>query len=322
MLRSSGSLPMACAALLSLVLCACATGVPATRRNRTQPAPVLHTWLLPDCPSERGRAAVGAFATGLAVSAVDSVIDWLSDALVQAAKEDREGRATRALSAAYLWWSAPARAERGLMSCAVVTVSRSSPARWCEDGSGPFAIDAPAVCRYFAEPQPAVARAASLAPANWSGNSLPALYAEIRLEPATDGRGVLPRLVALYYPQGIHGGRFAGDVPRTLQLSVAATTPEGAAALGSLVLHVDGAVPARGVQTGTLMPTAGANVWAAVLSIPPRYAAPEFGGPIIPVNVTAEVRETGNPDPFLQALSTAFARHRTTIAEGAALNID
>ena len=295
---------------------------PTTHTTAAEPGPTLHTWLLPECPSSHADAALsGALPGGVLVAAADSVIDWMGDALAQAAQEDRDGRATRGTSPAYLWWMNAATGSRGLMSCAVIALTRSPPANWCNDAGSAFSTAAPSVCAYFAAAgsaadSPAGSRAGSapaLAPANWSGSSPPALYAEIRLEAARDRRGLLPRLETLYYPRGIHGSRFANTRPRALQLSLAAATPEGAKALGSLIVRMDGAVPGPQLRRGDGIAPAGARSWAAALAIPEKYTPPDGGGAIIPVNVTAEVREIGDPDRFLQALAAAFASQKEAL---------
>jgi hypothetical protein len=259
---------------------------------------------------------VDGLLTGVLVSAAGNVIDWMGNALAQAAKEDREGKATKGTSPAYLWWREPKSKTYSLMSCAVVTLSGSNPAGWCDKAGSPFAKSAPAVCRYFKDLQSPANQKPSLTPASWKGQSLPTLYAEIELEAAADKRGVLPKLVALYYPpKSIHGGKFDNGKQRTLQLTVAAATAEGSSALGSLVIRLDDTLPDAEVQLGEAIRPAGARAWAAALAVPEKYSPPEEGGSIIPVNVTSEVREIGDPNRFLQALAVAFAGQKDALKE-------
>lgn len=280
---------------------------------------ILHTWLLPKCPSSTPdpRIEGSPIVTGLLISAAGNVIDWMGNALAKAAKEDREGKATYGTSPSYLWWHNKESKTRGLMSCAVVTLSSSKPANWCTSNESPFMkSEASAICRYFVDPTSPANQNPSLTPASWSGNTLPALYAEIKLESSTDDRGVLPKLVSLYYPKGIHGGKFAKEKPRNLQLTVAATTPEGTNALSSLVIRLDNITPNPELQIGDKIASAvGARAWAAVLAVPEKYTPPDTSGAIIPVNVASEVREIGDPDIFLQALAVAFASQKDVMKE-------
>lgn len=253
--------------------------------------------------------------TGLLVSAAGTVVDWMSSALAEAAKQDREGKATKGTSPAYLWWYQTDKQTRGLMSCAVVTLSQSHPKTWCET-EGPFKKDAQNVCDYFKAGDSPANQPPMLSPASWSKkNDLPAFYAEIALEASADKRGVLPKLVALYYPKGIHGGKFANAQPRTIQLTVSAATPDGTSALGSLVVRLDKAVPNEKVQLDNEIASGGARVWAAALGLPEKYTPPESSGSIFPVNVSAEVREIGDPNKFLQALAAAFVSQKDAIKE-------
>jgi hypothetical protein len=57
------------------------------------------------------------------------------------------------------------------------------------------------------------------------------------------------------------------------------------------------------------------------LSIPEKYTPPVQGGAIIPVNVSAEIREIGDPNFFLQALAKAFASQKDALKEQAKAQI-
>jgi hypothetical protein len=297
------------------------TSLSVHAQTSPEPDPSVHAWLLPTCPSTDAQARLSPILTGLLVSAAGGVIDWLGSALDEAAKADKEGKATKGTSPAYLWWHNGQSGERKLMSCMVVTLSNSDPESWCNRGDSPFKNDG-AICKYFADKDAPVNKTPGLTPANWVlGTSLPAFYAEIQLEAATDKRGVLPKLVTLYYAKGIHGRKFSNNKPRTLQISVAAATPEGSSALSSTVIRVENIAPDTQIRTGTDIPAAGGRVWAAALAIPEKYTPPEGGGAIIPVNVSAEIREIGDPNLFLQALAKAFASQKDALKEQAKAQI-
>lgn len=308
-------------AYAGLVLVSTLTSVSANAGAPSQPDASLHAWLLPTCPSTDAQARLDPILTGLLVSATGSLIDWLGSALDEAAKADREGKATKGTSPAYLWWHDKKSGERRLMSCLVVTLSNSDPKSWCDHSDSPFDKNG-AICKYFEDKDAAVNQTPGLSPANWAmGTSLPAFYAEVQLEAATDKRGVLPKVVALYYPKGIHGRKFANDKPRTLQFTVAAATPEGSSALSSIVVRLENLTPAAAtVRTGGDIPATGGRVWAAALAIPEKYTAPD-GGSIIPVNVSAEVREIGDSNIFLQAMAKAFAGQKDALKEQAKAQI-
>ena len=306
------------ASLLATLL---TTSVSVHAETASEPDPSVHAWLLPTCPSTDAQARVSPILAGLLVSAAASVIDWLGSALDEAAKADREGKATKGTSPAYLWWHNGKSGERKLMSCMVVVLSNSTPESWCARNNSPFKKDG-AICKYFEDKNAPVNQTPGLSPANWVlGTALPAFYAEIQLEAATDKRGVLPKLVALYYPKGIHGRKFTNDKPRTLQITVAAATAEGGSALSSIVIRLEDIAPDTQIQTGTEVPTAGSRVWAAALAIPEKYTPPEGGGAIIPVNVSTEIREIGDPNVFLQALAKAFASQKDALKEQAKAQI-
>src|SRR4051812_21352628 len=94
--------PLSVAGLaLSLAALASCTTLPASNSaSAAEPALTLHTWLLPACPSspDAGRVAIAPAIDGLVGIAVDSIIDWMAGALAQAAKADRDGRATAGIS--------------------------------------------------------------------------------------------------------------------------------------------------------------------------------------------------------------------------------
>lgn len=303
---------------VSVLGCLLLGGCVSAPTSSESPA-MVHTWLLPKCPSEYIPPAApvppgSSLLSGLAVAAVGAVVDWLGGALDEAAKVDREGKATLGTSPGYLWQYEPDKKRRELMSCAVVTLSSSHPKNWCTVNST-FANSAPAVCGYFNDASSPANQAPSLTPGAWEGTAAPKLYAEIKLESAIDHRGILPKLATIYYPKGIHDGRFAGTKPRTLQISVAAATPEGANALSTLSVRLRDTTPVDKILRDKEIPPEQSRIWAAALAIPEKYSFPEQAASIIPVNATTEIREIGKSHAYLQALAAAFGKHKDDIKE-------
>jgi hypothetical protein len=135
--------------------------------------------------------------------------------------------------------------------------------------------------------------------------------------------GLLPELVTLYYPQGLHGSKFAGDQSRELVLSAAGALPSGDAGLSSVVVSLPnlkprpGAVLSRYPASGgeaTIPPSPG-SLWVAAIAVKEKSLLPARGGGVVPVNLRSEVREVGPGSPFLQLVAKWFGTNKGALAE-------
>lgn len=234
--------------LLVLISCICAgcgsTGA-ATSRERDPPSLELHTWILPSCPSAWEEHPHGWVRDALNFMTVVPTVTVERGVVALVDRRDRGVKVMTSNSSGYLWWSGRD-GTPGMASCAVFVVSASDPATWCELPDSPFveARDG-AVCNYFrAAKTSSVAK--ELSSVTWTGSGLPRFYAEIRLQPAADQEGVVPKGALYYYPANLGHGRFGSRSKRSLLLTVSAATDEGnVPALGDVVLPLTDIVPSN-----------------------------------------------------------------------------
>lgn len=241
--------------------------------------------------------------------------------------------------------------ERRLKQCVVVTYSSSPPKSWCDAAQTPFVSpsdpgtyitsgDPKRVCTaidLLSDPPGSVA----IAPKSWNlRKGLPNFYAEIKLSASADQRGLLPSLIALYYPADLNKDFKQKSKARSLQISVSANTPDGAKALTSIVVRLDNLTPLTGVvriqatpgiDDGTpppawALPAEPSRPWVSALALPEKYSPPSTTTELFPVNISTEVREIHDQNAFLQALAKVFAAQKDTLKKetasyiGATLN--
>ncbi|MFN7963868.1 MAG: hypothetical protein U0002_21570 [Thermoanaerobaculia bacterium] len=278
--------------------------------------------------------------------AIDYVFDELGEALAKAAEEDKNGRFSRGADAAYLYTYIPAHAVKAdgevvaqelartaLSGCLVLAKSVSAPSAWCGEGSpflGGTRLCEPAAQKLLAGvmevPTGGDALDIEFGPpvkASWpAASGLPEFYAEIALAPSGDQMGILPQLVTLYYPNGIHGGRFSKDEPRELMLTASGALPNGDAGLSSVVVTVPDLKPRAGVvlsrypaRGDATIPATPGSLWVAAVAVKEKSLLPARGGGIVPVNLLTEVREVGPESPFLQLVAKWLANNKGAVAE-------
>lgn len=268
-----------CLLLLTLVPAGC-TGLPKSTAAPGEPSSlVAHAWTLPSCPSEATRsptlAALGSVAIGMAA---DMAIGAIGSALDAAAEADRNGVSASGTDARYLYVGV---ADRGSVlaapaGCFIVAVT------------GPVALTSDEPLEQGA-----------------------ALRAEIRLNVARDGTGVHPRLVKLDYPRALDGREHA---LRSLAISVEARLPEQTKGLNAFIWLPDVAPRAAAYAADEL------GTQRALWTVMPAYTGPKPGAddegePLGAVNLTTEVRETGEPSAFLQAFASAFRRAKSDLTQ-------
>lgn len=268
-----------CLPVLVLGLAGC-TGLPkSTHAPGEASSLVAHAWTLASCPSEATRspslAAVGGIAIGIAA---DMAIGAIGSALDAAAEADRNGVSASGTDARYLYVGI---ADRGSV------------------------VAAPAGCFVVAVTGPVALT--SDAPLEQGG----ALRAEIRLDVARDGTGVHPKLVKLEYPRALDGREHS---LRSLAISVEARLPGQTKGLDAFIWLPDIAPRAAAYASDEL------GTQRALWTVMPAYAGPKPGADddgesLGAVNLTTEVRETGEPNAFLQAFASAFRRAKSDLTQ-------
>lgn len=297
-------------------------------------SPPVHTWLLESCPSadaegEEVKSQVTVKSTAVPALLIAAGVDFLFSrakaALAEAAERDRKGEATDGTNAGYLWWKSRFKSDgkeidlRRPVGCLAVAISETAPAAWCKI-DGPFkTANAAAIesvqkarsnfCDHIAgliDESDGNDSAPSLQPTQ-RGDALPKFYAEIRLMPSRDARGLYPKLQLLYYPAGIHGGKFKSDKPRDVVVTAAGVSPGGENGLSPVLMTFPGLSPSKDdlrVAENVVVVT---PLWAAPAAYAADYPVPADPGPFFPVNVSSSVREVGKENVFLQAFAEIFA---------------
>ncbi|MBV6416400.1 MAG: hypothetical protein CMLOHMNK_00961 [Steroidobacteraceae bacterium] len=290
--------------------CAALAGSPATSPHAHWRA---HAWPLPQCPSSPLRAPAAGPAL-LAGAVADLALDRIATALNAAAAADREGVAWAGTDARYLWFGqatggasieAPVAALAGCIIVALTDRGDADPSRWCA------AYDAaPAAGRAFAractnDGRRLLELASRDVPggASPTGIGLPHLYAEVRLRPSRDGAAITPEVVALHYPQALQARQ---DATRDLAFTLQLRLPEETKGANLLVLLRD-ITPGQMSDESAPDFIQDATLWTAAPAFPGGRPVPaDIGAGIGPVNIGLEIRETGDTNAFLQALTAAF----------------
>ena len=321
----------------TIVLAGCARGF--TQHREDSRGAQLQAWLLERCPSEPSasppenyKAMTGVFESLLIAGGIDYLFGRVKKALLDAAEEDRNGRATSGTNPAYLWWNTKVKTSDSEMvpvrrpaGCLVVALTESPPTSWCDAGNH-FKAPVPSSLSEKAEnlcgnvgrlvkESDGDPPAPSLQP-SLTGSGVPEFYAEIKLSPARDTAGIYPQLQLLYYPEGIHGEKFKTGKPRDVVITISGTTPGGENALTPIVLQLVGIQPDSAlVDPGAL--TIATAVWTAASAIPEGYPIPDSMGPFYPVNLSSSIREVGAKNIFLQAFAAIFASQSEALATAA-----
>jgi hypothetical protein len=232
-----------------------------------------------------------------------------------------------------------------LKQCAVIALATSPPSSWCTGDKTPFkplsnvgsvitAGDPGRICEAFAVLDPTTTGPSTTPDAWRNRQGFPKFYAEIKLASSSDQRGLLPKLVALYYPADVNPEFKQGVKPRSLQLTVSGATPDGTKALSSIVVRLDDVSPLAGVMRlqgamaftnkdppDWLLPGDAPRPWASALALPEKYSPPANAAEIFPVNLSTEIREIHDPNPFLQAFAKIFSKQKDALKKEAEAQI-
>jgi hypothetical protein len=149
---------------------------------------------------------------------------------------------------------------------------------------------------------------------------LPILYAEIELRLATDESAVKPELVNLYYKTAFDPKRSSDE--RDLAFTVQLSSPDGKSITNVLVAK-SGLLPADKQQSSDEYELSDAvGLWTVL----PKYSGVALsvdgvGLRVGAVNITAEVRETGKVNAFLQAFAAAYEADKKKYADAIAAGV-
>ena len=293
----------------------------------------LDIWLTRECPhtlqEDKDREPLSGFVDFLTGGAIDFLVDRIGSALAEAAKVDKEGRATYGKSPGFLFeFAQPKKSGEPtyyLPTCVTMAISNSEPKKWCAEA--PFKDKT--VCKKNNNCQSRLESLLTFPKGTplRRGSNVPKFYAEIELYPSPDQRAFMPRLRALYYPAGIHkSGKFSGNKKRDLLLKVMGSEPSGDTAISTISVVLKDMVPSNKlvVREGsfkTAIPNAALDnaeptLWTAVAASPKHLLDhPSPGTRFYPVNLSGEVREIGDPNKFLQVLASAFTKNQEDLAK-------
>jgi hypothetical protein len=306
----------------------------ATGKTPPPDPTVIQAFMVEQCPSDIPPAGgvqphAAALLTSLIGLGIDSVLDAFGKALADAADADKNGVARTARAPAYLYHVEPsgdpkkkdAVATR-MMQCIVVASAPNGPDKWCNNAE----MAKLPVC---AQPQQGgkledVLREIDGVSGPKGAGDLD-FYAELRLQPATDLRGFVPVLNALYYPVPVISGvrKFAAGKERNLSITITGSTPSGESALSAVHAQLDKVVPQPGMlrrgnsEADKVLLKSLTPLWVGVVKTPEFAEIPggEKDHRAFPVNLSIELREIGDPNAFLQLLAKAFNKYKSNIGD-------
>jgi hypothetical protein len=314
--------------ILLLALACCTLPQPA---SVTDPRAV-YVWPVAACPSEPPAARpavlpaiIGALATPLLTDVVSGFVGVPVSAIQQAANADKNGFTANGQNPRFFFPEVSATTTGGATTyrftppgCYVVAYTRyvakagdDSASSWCDDTrfstALPIACSASGKAR-LAKVLPAIGFPSGFAPA------VPDFYAEVKLQASEYRTKTLlvsyPRVIAMRYPHALLDA--SSQKPRTLTMTLtlssgASTSATDLLKTASVAVVVPDVVPAAAVPQETLV--AQQSSWVSMpasVTIGAGDPAPN-GGPYYPVNISASLKEIGDPNAFLQAFATAVA---------------
>ncbi|WP_107941258.1 hypothetical protein [Stenotrophobium rhamnosiphilum] len=270
-------------------------------------APVTRAYFFKECPpgAEESAAPVikGFDTASLIVSAIGFVVDKTADAVVAAAKDDKEALTFTGSAPEMMY------ADAKLRGClAIVIAPRAQDGEWCKtDANKQYAHGwNKDLCTNTPD---------KFTKDLWQRQSLgaPALFAKIQFGGASFGSTpagyAIPQLVALYYPKPL-ANRDASKI-ESLTLTVKALAPlKKNSATGDSVFEVviagEGLSPKPGFRN-TSDGLGDQGLWIVVPKVESKTPVPKFDGP---VNLTVTVTETPHASEWLQKVAAYADKHR------------
>lgn len=286
----------------------------ATHENK----PIIARAIFSDrvCPNDpdRGRSesVLSAAAASLLIGkAAEASVNYLNEAIIEAAKQDSQTFTITGQNPDYLFTAQDGKTRmRGCLF--VIVAPRVTSGQWCEkDQVGNWYNRI--TCR---EPAPELKD-------KWEEWSLgtPVFFAEIGMvsPPGGPTNTVIPRAYKVYYPEPI--STMAVDKVKGFTISVTASKPtKSTKSSGDVVLEVflggDGVTPRTVTNDATALQTSGlwVNVPSAEGTIGSKYAGP--------VNLSVTVAETPHPTKWLQALATYSGENKQKAIDAIVAKVD
>ncbi len=268
-----------------------------------------------DCVGAKGvsESLLGAAAVTWGITkASEMVVGYVTDAVAQAAKADKETVTVTGQNTDYLF-SVQGETVKMRGCLYVVVAPRVANGKFCSPAEG-------AKGNWYNSAS--CTKASSELVSKWQEWSLgtPTFYAEISFRQPEGGPvvAVIPEVRKIYYPQPI--STMKEDKVKGLSILVTASKPtKSTRASGDTVLEVflggDGVTP-RTVRTKQSLQTSG--LWVVVPTVE-GGAGKSFAGP---VNLTVTVAETPHPTAWLQSVASYVAANKQKAIDLAVAKLD
>ena len=303
----------AATALLALLLGACSLlpRLPSVTDTHT-----VYAWPLDRCPSIQQANAVeraGLFApiaSILAGDLISALVGVPAQALANAAEADKKGFTAAGTNARYYYRAtldAQNKLKVSIPGCYVVAYAQPGDAvSWCENKS--FNTGAESSCtngKSLIESLHAKDRLRNQTEPPTKPLAVPEFYAEIAFDSSGYDPIVRPRLVALFYPKSLldpHSGR-----KRTVSIGLTLTSPAATDALkaAAIAITLPGVTPGEKIPLGVLVNAQTAWTSLPIIKLGDSVSITEPGG-YLPVTISSQIHEVGDPSLFLAAFSKAL----------------
>ena len=301
----------------------------------------VYVWPLPQCPSqadESGKVLGPLLGGALIGDAVSGLIGAATSALSAAAQADKTGLSVAGTSARFFYQGTVAY-KAGAATLTVDSVTLTNPGcyavayakpdlrpaashqSWCDDAT--FAKSVPNSCRTegkkildgLTDKEKFVSSAV--------GRKLetPKLYAEIAFEDSGYLTGsaeiVRPRVLVMHYPQSIISPLSTKARHVTLSLTIASPATD-TFKNSSVAIEIFGLKPATPVDADTLAIAQTAWTTMPITKAKPTDWPTNYGktGGFMPVNITAQLHEVGDPNVFLAAFAASFQSGAGSLSTG------
>lgn len=303
----------------------------------------VYVWPLPQCPSqadEVGRVLGPLVGGALIGDAVSGLIGVATSALSAAAQADKTGLSVAGTSARFFYQGTvtyKAGAGAGALTVDAVTLTNpgcyvvayakpdlrpaASHQSWCEDAA--FAKSVPNSCRTKGRAilDGLTDKEKFLSSAVGRKLEAPKLYAEIAFEDSGYVTGsseiVRPRILVMHYPKSIISPLSTKARHVTLSLTIASPATD-TFKNSAVALEIFGLTPATPVDADTLAIAQTSWTTMPITKAKPTDWPINYGktGGFMPVNITAQLHEVGDPSVFLAAFAASFQSGAGSLSTG------
>ncbi len=301
----------------------------------------VYVWPLPQCPSqadEQGRILGPLLGGALIGDAVSGLIGAATSALSAAAQADKTGLSVAGTSARFFYQGTVTyKAGAGALTvdsvtltnpgCYVVAYAKpdlrpvASHQSWCENAT--FAKSVPNSCR--AEGRRILDgltdKEKFLSSAVGKKLETPKIYAEIAFEDSGYVTGsaeiVRPRILVMHYPKSIISPLSSEARHVTLSLTIASPATD-TFKNSAVAIEIFGLAPAAQVDADTLAIAQTSWTTMPITKAKPTDWPSNYGktGGFMPVNITAQLHEVGDPNVFLAAFAASFQSGAGSLSSG------